>query len=44
MAKEILTCEDIEIEKNKYYRQKTSVPLRDVILRRYMYLRRFLLL
>ena len=30
MSKEILTFGDIEIEKNKFYRHKSLVPLRDV--------------
>ena len=30
MGKEILTFGDIEIEKKKFYRHKTPVPLRDV--------------
>ena len=29
MGKEILTLGDIEIEKNKFYSHKSSVPLRD---------------
>ena len=29
-SKKIVTFEDIEIEKNKFYRHKTPVPLRDV--------------
>ena len=30
MGKEILTFEDIEIEKNKFYRYKCNAPRRDV--------------
>ena len=30
MGKEILTFEDIDIEKNKFYRHKNPAPLRDV--------------
>ena len=38
LGKEILTFEDIEIEKSKFYHYKTPY-----ILRKYMYLKRFLL-
>ena len=30
MGKEILTFGDIEIEKNKFFRHKSPIPLRDV--------------
>ena len=35
MGKEMLTFGDNEIEKNKFYRHKTPIFLRDGILRKY---------
>ena len=35
MSEEILTFGDIEIEKNKFYRHKTPIFLKDVDLRKY---------
>ena len=32
MGKEILTFGDIEIKRNKFYRYKSPVPLRDVVI------------
>ena len=43
MGKEILTFGDIEIDKNKSYRHKSPLPLRDVDIGKYYYLTRFIL-